>query len=375
MSIKSAFFQYSKNVYLENVARLETIKAIAADYKFEITEFDLAKDSVDKFKIFIEEIENKVGHISTVILTFSIVAGVRHWHEVLPDLDTFELIKNACQAALLKPENGNMSKADIVFKELERLNGRLAAWEKYDIANNFLPGLFSRTRRWKEVVNRKGEIIREEKRSLADCLPLTLYFYLAMSVLGEETEMWIVCKYDLDEKQEEVHVYSSLDGLKYENTKNTDIHTNKEHMYYSIRKTDVLGMLAENIVALGIKTSEEKTKENLFLSALALDEANTSALRNLYGLYGEKYFHTGDIEYLYKYTDTTYRYAKFVYESYMQLGDDKQDLKKTMEKDAAMLPFLAGHLNYIEQELKKAGRFSEEIKTLNQQLGIFRPPK
>jgi hypothetical protein len=375
MSVKSAFFQYSKDVYAENISRLEMIKAIAINYKFELAKFDFAKYSADEFKTFIEEVENKVGHISAVILAFSIVAGVRHWHEILSDLDTFELIKNACQAALLRPENRNMSKADIVFRELKRLNGRLAAWEKYDIANKFLHGLFSRTRRWKEVINKKGEVVREEKRLLADCMPLTLYFYLAMSALSEKTEMWIACKYDLNEKKEDVHAYASINGLKYENTKNVDIHTNSENMYYSIRETDIWEMLAENVVALGIRTSENKDKENLFLLALALDETNTSALRNLYGLYGERYSHAGkNIEDLYKYADTAYRYAKFVYESYLKLGDDKQELKKAMEKDTKMLPFLADHLNYIEQELNKSGLFSKEIKTLNQQLSAFRLP-
>jgi hypothetical protein len=374
MAIKSAFFQYSKDIYTENISRLETIKTMAADYKFEITEFVFAKYSADKFRTFIEEVENKVGHISAVILAFSIVAGVRHWHEVLSDLDTFELIKNACQTALLKPENRNMSKADIVFKELERLNGRLAIWEKYDIANKFLHGLFSRTRRWKEIVNRKGEIVREERRLLAECMPLTLYFYLVMSALGEETKMRIVCKYNLTEEKEEVHAYSNINSLKYENTKNVDIHTNSENMYYFTREADIWGMLAENIVARGIRTSENKDRENFYLLALALDEANTSALRNLYSLYGERYFYAGNnIEDLYKYADTTYRYVKFVYESYLKLGDDKQELKEAMEKDKNMLPFLAKHLEYIEQELNKNRLFSEEIKTLNQQLSVFRP--
>jgi hypothetical protein len=246
MSVKSTFFQYSKDVYTENISRLEMIKAIAADCKFEIAEFGSAKYSADEFKTFVEGVESKVGRIPAVILAFSIAAGVRRWHEVLAALDTFELIKNACQAALLKPENRNMSKADIVFRELEQLNGRLAIWEKYDIANRFLHGLFSRTRRWKEVVNSKGEIIREERRLLADCVPLTMLFYLTMSVLGEDTKLYLTWTKN-DKGEIGSHCFSVIGEKPQENTTKDGIpgklHENK---FYN-REVDFWAILADSM--------------------------------------------------------------------------------------------------------------------------------
>lgn len=251
-------------VMTETSIQIEKIQGVAKNMNFDLAEFNLLSCDLQKFKKFIEALEKKIDHPTAVLAAFYLVDG-RKLDDIGKGLDFLALAKINCEITLAKKQNEIKTvqdKADIVFDVLNWLNGRDPDFEKYNYEKNLtLP----------ETMERIEQIgLNEGKNPIAQCMSLSLLFYLTMHAIGEgdKVKLWLaeVRQGDMNNR----HLYTKVAEKIYENTNSySDCNKELSNLYAKTEAKNIWPILVEVMSGIldekRIKTLEEKVRNDIEL--------------------------------------------------------------------------------------------------------------
>ena len=267
-------FENPGAVFADSKAQMEIIKSIAVNNGFTVSP---NFENYERLNDFIAEVKKQIDEITGDIVALSLASGAKYWHEVLSDINTFSLIVRQCKEQLGNVNYSAKQTADIVFRELTRLNGRDETWVKHDKTGNTcitFRGLFGRIRHWYATT------LREEKIVLANCRPLSTLFYLTMTALGEKVRL------RMTDGHPEGHVYteipSSSKSISIENTnKYADRYNLVDADLYNDIIIDIQSIVAQEFIQTFRNQKGEKTTAAIEQEVRVLEQFRSSNAQHL----------------------------------------------------------------------------------------------